>query len=58
MLYRSAVAVAVGIAVMLLALVTVVPFFMAVLGKKMFWPSRGKLEHSESRIWAQQAPSP
>jgi len=51
MLYRSAVAVAVGIAVMLLALSTVVPFFMAVLGKKMFWPSRGKLEHSESRIW-------
>lgn len=51
MLYRSAVAVAVGIAVMLLALVTIVPFFMAVLGKKLFWPSRGKLEHSESRIW-------
>lgn len=51
MLYRSAVAVAVGIAVMLLALVTVVPFFMAVLGEKLFWPSRGKLEHSESRIW-------
>ncbi|WP_410511555.1 MMPL family transporter [Paenibacillus sp. BR2-3] len=51
MLYRSAVAVAVGIAVMLLALVTVVPFFMAVLGKRLFWPSRGKLEHSESRIW-------
>lgn len=38
-LYRSAVAVAVGIAVMLLALVTIVPFFMAVLGKKLFWPS-------------------
>lgn len=34
MLYRSAVAVAVGIAVMMLALVTVVPFFMAVLGKR------------------------
>lgn len=51
MLYRSAVAVAVGIAIMLLALVTVVPFFMAVLGKKLFWPSRGSLEHSESRIW-------
>ncbi|MNB65934.1 putative membrane protein YdgH [compost metagenome] len=51
MLYRSGVAVAVGIAVMLLALVTVVPFFMAVLGKKLFWPSKGKLEHSESRIW-------
>ncbi|WP_042200735.1 MMPL family transporter [Paenibacillus camerounensis] len=51
MLYRSAVAVAVGIAVMLLALVTVVPFFMALLGQKLFWPSRGRLEHSESRIW-------
>lgn len=51
MLYRSAVAVAVGIFVMLLALVTIVPFFMAVLGQKLFWPSRGKLEHSESRIW-------
>ncbi|WNS45688.1 MMPL family transporter [Paenibacillus sp. MMS20-IR301] len=51
MLYRSAVAVAVGIAVMLLALVSIVPFFMAVLGQKLFWPSRGNLEHSESRIW-------
>ncbi|MBY9082238.1 MMPL family transporter [Paenibacillus sp. HN-1] len=51
MLYRSGVAVAVGIAVMLLALVTVVPFFMAVLGKRLFWPSKGNLEHSESRIW-------
>ncbi|SET34965.1 MMPL family transporter [Paenibacillus sp. NFR01] len=51
MLFRSAVAVAVGIAVMLLALVTIVPFFMAVLGKKMFWPSKAALGHSESRIW-------
>ena len=50
-LYKSAVAVAIGIAVMLLALVTVVPFFMAVLGKKLFWPSRGKLEHSENKLW-------
>jgi len=50
-LYKSAVAVAVGIAVMLLALITVVPFFMAVLGKKLFWPSRGKLEHSENKLW-------
>ncbi|GJM80187.1 hypothetical protein HMSSN139_26830 [Paenibacillus sp. HMSSN-139] len=51
MLYRSAVAVAVGIAVMLLALVTVVPFFMAVLGTKLFWPVRGSLEHKENRFW-------
>ncbi|MDO3410757.1 MMPL family transporter [Saccharibacillus sp. CPCC 101409] len=51
MLYRSAVAVAVGIAVMLLAMITIVPFFMAVLGQKMFWPSRKAAGHSENRLW-------
>lgn len=51
MLYRSAVAVAVGIAVMLIALVTIVPFFMAVLGTKLFWPLKGSLEHKENRFW-------
>ena len=50
-LYQSAAAVAVGVAILLIALVTVVPFFMAVLGKKLFWPSKGKLEHNESKFW-------
>ncbi|MGF6950732.1 putative membrane protein YdfJ with MMPL/SSD domain [Neobacillus sp. B4I6] len=50
-LYQSAAAVAVGVAILLIALVTVVPFFMAVLGKKLFWPSKEKLEHSESKFW-------
>lgn len=50
-LYKSAVAVAVGIAIMLIALLTVVPFFMALLGKALFWPSRGSLEHSENKMW-------
>lgn len=50
-LYKSAAAVAVGVAILLFALVTVVPFFMAVLGKKLFWPSKGKLEHADSKIW-------
>jgi RND superfamily putative drug exporter len=50
-LYKSASAVAVGVAILLVALVTVVPFFMAVLGKKLFWPTKGKLEHGDSRIW-------
>ncbi|WP_308160409.1 MULTISPECIES: MMPL family transporter [unclassified Bacillus (in: firmicutes)] len=50
-LYQSAAAVAIGVAILLIALVTVVPFFMAVLGKKLFWPSKGKLEHSESKFW-------
>ncbi|MFJ7727631.1 MMPL family transporter [Neobacillus sp. NPDC097160] len=50
-LYKSASAVAVGVAILLLALFTVVPFFMAVLGRKLFWPSKGKLEHGDSKIW-------
>jgi len=50
-LYRSAVAVAVGVAVMLIALFTLVPFFLAVLGNALFWPAKGSLEHKESRMW-------
>ncbi|MEH7387167.1 MMPL family transporter [Bacillus sp. JJ1521] len=51
-LYQSAVAVAVGVALLLVALFTVVPFFMAVLGKKLFWPSKKNSEHGDSKIWA------
>lgn len=50
-LYQSAVAVAVGVGVLLIALVTLVPFFMAVLGKAIFWPTRGSLEHKPSGLW-------
>ncbi|CAM3597806.1 MMPL family transporter [Marinicrinis lubricantis] len=50
-LYRSAVAVAVGVAVLLLALVTLVPFFMAVLQKVLFWPTKKTLEHTPSKLW-------
>jgi putative drug exporter of the RND superfamily len=51
-LYQSASAVAVGVAILLVALFTVVPFFMAILGKKLFWPAKGKLEHGDSKIWS------
>jgi len=50
-LYQSAAAVAIGVAVLLLALFTIVPFFMAVLGTKLFWPSKSKAEHGESKLW-------
>lgn len=50
-LYQSAVAVAVGIFFLIIALVTIIPFFMAVLGKYLFWPAKGKLEHKDSRLW-------
>ncbi|WP_186579328.1 MMPL family transporter [Aquibacillus kalidii] len=50
-LYQSAVAVAVGVAVVLIALPTLVPFFLVVLGKKLFWPFDKNVEHSESKLW-------
>ncbi|WP_174728537.1 MMPL family transporter [Mesobacillus harenae] len=50
-LYQSAAAVAVGVAVLLIALYTIVPFFMAVLGQKIFWPSKSSAEHGESKLW-------
>jgi len=50
-LYQSAVAVAIGVAILLIALFTIVPFFMAVLGNKLFWPSKAKAEHGDSKVW-------
>ncbi|MEN1968574.1 MMPL family transporter [Lentibacillus sp. N15] len=50
-LYQSAVAVAVGVAVVLIALITLVPFFLVLFGKKLFWPFDKNVAHKESRIW-------
>lgn len=50
-LYQSAAAVAIGVAVLMIALFTLVPFFMAVFGRKLFWPSKGSAEHGESKLW-------
>jgi RND superfamily putative drug exporter len=50
-LYRSAVGVAVGVAVLMISLYTVVPVFMYWLGTGMFWPSKKALEHKESKMW-------
>lgn len=50
-LYRSAVAVAVGIVVLLAALFTIVPFFMATLGTALFWPLNKNVGHKENKLW-------
>lgn len=50
-LYQSAAAVAIGVAFLLIGLFTIVPFFMAVLGQKIFWPSKSSAEHGESKLW-------
>ncbi|GER74487.1 MMPL family transporter [Weizmannia acidilactici] len=50
-LYQSASAVAIGVVVLLCALFSIVPFFMATLKKGLFWPVRGEISHRESKIW-------
>ncbi|QZT34081.1 MMPL family transporter [Caldalkalibacillus thermarum TA2.A1] len=50
-LYQSAVAVAVGVAILLLALNTLVPVFMGLMAPRLFWPVRGQLEHRPSKLW-------
>ncbi|MCP1146213.1 MMPL family transporter [Lysinibacillus endophyticus] len=50
-LYQATSAVAIGVAVLLLVLITLNPFFMAVLGIKMFWPIKSINGHSENRTW-------
>lgn len=51
-LYRAISAVAIGVAVLVLVLMTLNPFFMVLLGKNMFWPIKKFEGHSESKIWA------
>ncbi|WP_050183813.1 MMPL family transporter [Domibacillus robiginosus] len=51
-IFKSAVGVAVGIAVLLVVLFTIVPFFMATLKEKLFWPSKKSATHDDSKLWA------
>lgn len=50
-LYQASSAVAIGVAILILVLVTLNPFFMVLLGKKMFWPSKNFEGHGDSKIW-------
>ncbi|SER61911.1 putative drug exporter of the RND superfamily [Gracilibacillus ureilyticus] len=50
-LYQATSGVAIGVAVLLLVLTTLNPFFMVLLGKKMFYPIRNFKGHGESRLW-------
>ena len=49
--YQSAVGVAVGVAILLVVLLTLNPFFMATLGKKMFWPVKKFTGESDDKLW-------
>lgn len=50
-IYRSANAVAIGIAVLLLELLTLTPILMKIIGGKLFWPSHNVAGHKESKLW-------
>ncbi|MGM8216074.1 MMPL family transporter [Bacillaceae bacterium W0354] len=50
-IYKSAAGVAIGVATLLIILLTIMPFFMAVLKDKLFWPSKKAASHSDSKLW-------
>lgn len=49
--YRSAVSCSVGVLVLLAVLLTLNYFFMAVLGRKLFWPSHNFKTQQSSQFW-------
>ncbi|ADL53283.1 MMPL family transporter [Clostridium cellulovorans] len=53
--YRSANAVAIGIAALLIEIMTFTPLLMKILGGKLFWPSKNAEGHKESRFWGKAA---
>ncbi len=50
-LYQATSGVAIGVAVLLLVLITLNPFFMVLLGKGMFYPIKNFKGHADSRLW-------
>jgi RND superfamily putative drug exporter len=50
-IYRSANAVAIGIAVLLIEMLTLTPLLMKLLSGKLFWPSKHSSGHKDSKLW-------
>ncbi|WP_462409467.1 MMPL family transporter [Neobacillus sp. Marseille-QA0830] len=50
-IYKSGVVVAIGVTILLLEILTLTPFIMKVLGKKLFWPSKSINGHKENKYW-------
>jgi len=49
-LFKSASAVGIGVGVLLLALFTIVPIFMGLLGRISFWPSKAVADHNGNKL--------
>lgn len=56
-IYKSGVVVVIGASMLLLEIMTLTPFAMKLLGKKLFWPSKSVIEHKESKLWGRIASS-
>ena len=50
-IYQSGVVVVIGVTLLLLEILTLTPFIMKVLGKKLFWPSKNVGGHKENKFW-------
>ncbi|WP_436670375.1 MMPL family transporter [Lactiplantibacillus argentoratensis] len=50
-IYKSAVGVAIAVAILLLVLLTLNSFFMALLGPRLFWPTKKFAGGSTSKMW-------
>lgn len=54
-IYQSGVVVVIGVTVLLLEILTLTPFIMKVLGKKIFWPSKNVGGHKENKFWGKSS---
>ncbi|WP_187274235.1 MMPL family transporter [Paenibacillus sp. N3.4] len=50
-IYQSAVAIAIGVVVLLASLFTIMPIVMYLLGNRIFWLSRQASEHGSTHFW-------
>ncbi|KGR76633.1 MMPL family transporter [Ureibacillus sinduriensis] len=50
-IYKSGVVVVIGVTILLIEILTLTPFMMKVLGKKIFWPSKNVEGHKENKFW-------
>ncbi|ADY55520.1 MmpL domain-containing protein [Syntrophobotulus glycolicus DSM 8271] len=50
-IYQSGIVVVIGVAVLLLEIMTLTPLSMKVLGHRLFWPSQKTGGHRESTLW-------
>jgi RND superfamily putative drug exporter len=51
-IYQSAVAVAIGIVVLLSAIFTINPIIMLLMANRMFWPLKNFEGHGQNRLWS------